>query len=150
MNTTSGGALFIGRAGCVSGVLSVVLSGVLSVCAGRFGSVFSTCKHLPLLNPYSDEAGRLLRLKPLATLAEKGDGKKPVKGKLNRGRVREILDNIPSKGFSELDPAVLALEEADQHVLLGFAAFELPNLCSLGNVRAAFWTDDFVELAWQL
>ncbi len=73
-----------------------------------------------------------------------------MEGKLKRGRVREILDNIPSKGFSELDPAVLALEEADQHVLLGLAAFELPDLCSLGNVSAAFWTDDFVELAWQL
>ena len=146
MNTTSGGALLIGRVGRASGALS----GVLSVRVGRLDSVFSTCKHLPLLNPYSDEAGRLLRLKPLATLAEKGDGKKPVKGKLKPGRVREILDDIPGEGFSELDPAVLALEEADQHVLLGLAAFELPDLCSLGNVSAAFWTDDFVELAWQL
>ena len=93
---------------------------------------------------------RLLRLKPLATLLEKENGKKPVKGKLERGRVREILDDVPCEGFSELDPAVLALEEADQHVLLGFAAFEFPDLCSLGNVSAALWTDYFVELAWQL
>ena len=61
-----------------------------------------------------------------------------------------VLYDVPGEGFSELDPAVLALEEADQHVLLGLAAFELPNLCSLGNVSAAFWTDYLVELAWQL
>jgi len=65
-------------------------------------------------------------------------------------RVREVLDDVPGKGFSELDSAVLALEEADQHVLLGLAAFELPDLCCLGNVGAALWTDDLVELAWQL
>jgi len=52
-----------------------------------------------------------LRLKVLLTLAEK-KREKNVKGNL-RGRVREVLDDIPGEGFSELDPAVLALEEAD-------------------------------------
>src|SRR5207245_9769708 len=61
-----------------------------------------------------------------------------------------FLNDIPSEGFSELDPAVLALEEADQHVLLGLAALELPDFCRLGNVSTAFWTYDLVELAWQL
>jgi hypothetical protein len=63
---------------------------------------------------------------------------------------RRFLDDVSGKGFSELDPAVLALEEADQHVLLGLAALELPDLRSLGNVSTTFWTNNLVELAWQL
>jgi len=95
------------------------------------------------------ERGRFLRLKPLATLAEKETGKKR-EGGIGVAEFARFLDDIASEGFSELDPAVLALEEADQHVLLGLAAFELPDLRSLGNVSTALWTDDFVELAWQL
>ena len=80
--------------------------------------------------------------------------KKERKKKLGiwRGIVppRGLLDDVSGEGFSELDPAVLALEEADQHVLLGLAPFELPDLCSLRNVSTALWTDNLVELAWQL
>src|SRR2546425_6448126 len=96
------------------------------------------------------ERQRFSRLKSLLTVVTKkrekrnweiGGGLVPPKG---------LLDDVSGESFSELDPAVLALEEADQHILLGLAAFELPDLCSLGNVSTALWTDNLVELAWQL
>src|SRR2546428_10294491 len=92
---------------------------------------------------------RFLRLKSLLTGVTKKERKKKLgnwRGPFPKG----LLDDVSGEGFSELDPAVLALEEADQHVLLGLAAFELPDLRSLGNVSTALWTDNLVELAWQL
>jgi hypothetical protein len=71
---------------------------------------------LASLIPYSAERGRFLRLKPLATAIEKETGKK-LEGELRSSSQKE-LDDVPCEGFSEFDPAVLALEEADQHVLL--------------------------------
>src|SRR3989449_8328695 len=115
---------------------------------GTFRFCFLHLQTLASLNPYGKEREGFLRLKALLTLTQK-KREKNVKGNLVAEFARVLYD-VPGEGFSELDPAVLALEEADQHVLLGFAAFELPDLCSLGNVSAALWTDDFVELARQL
>src|SRR5207245_1515619 len=95
------------------------------------------------------ERQRFFRLKSLLTGVTKKERKKKLgnwRGPFPKG----LLDDVSGEGFSELDPAVLALEEADQHVLLGLAAFELPDLRSLGNVSTALWTDNLVELAWQL
>src|SRR5207245_10024038 len=95
------------------------------------------------------ERQRFLRLKSLLTGVTKKERKKKLgnwRGPFPKG----LLDDVSGEGFSELDPAVLALEEADQHVLLGLAAFELPDLRSLGNVSTALWTDKLVEMIWQL
>ncbi len=47
--------------------------------------------------------------------------KKKDDGKSSSGRLVRLLDDVPGEGFSELNPTVLALEETDQHVLLGLA-----------------------------
>jgi len=80
---------------------------------GTFRFCFLHLQTLASLNPYSDGAQRFLRLKPLLT----GVTKKERKKKLGswRGTVppKGCLDDVSGEGFSELDPAVLALEEAD-------------------------------------
>ena len=77
---------------------------------GTFRFSFLHLQTLASLNPYSAKREGFLRLKALLTLAKK-KREKNVKG--NWGWVREVLDNVPGEGFSELDSAVLALEEAD-------------------------------------
>ena len=61
----------------------------------------------------------------------------------------EKLDDLPGEGFPELDPAVLALEQADEHVLLRPATFQFPDFRRLWNVSTALWTDYIVELGWR-
>src|SRR5207245_10237213 len=95
------------------------------------------------------ERQRFLRLKSLLTGVTKKERKKKLgnwRGPFPKG----LLDDVSGEGFSELDPAVLALEEADQNVLLGLAAFELQDLSSLGKVSTALWPDNIVAMAWHL
>src|SRR5207249_10651644 len=71
--------------------------------------------------------------------------KKRIRGEGFSGR--SCLEYLSCESFSELDPAVLALEEPDENVLLRPAALEFPDLRRRWYISTAFQTDDLVELA---